>query len=107
MPIRVRSKASQARDESPVSIRHDYHDYLPSIAYDDDFRSTVKKLSTYATLHPFRLALTDWSSYFRAVIELPSTFEQLRTTAVGNPLRALVDHLVNSCTNPAIVNSLL
>lgn len=45
--------------------------------------------------------------YFKDVIELPSTFEQLRTTAAGNCLRVLVDHLSNSCDNPAIVNALL
>jgi len=45
--------------------------------------------------------------YFVDVIELPSTFEQLRTTAAGTPLRILVDHLAATCTNPAIVNALL
>jgi hypothetical protein len=45
--------------------------------------------------------------YFVDVIELPSTFEQLRTTAAGAPLRILVDHLAATCTNPAIVNALL
>ena len=47
------------------------------------------------------------NSFFRDVIELPSTFEQLRTTAAGNCLRVLVDHLSESCSNPAIVNALL
>lgn len=45
MPIRVRSRAKTIRDESPISIRPDYEDHLPTIAYDDDFRTTVKKLS--------------------------------------------------------------
>lgn len=45
--------------------------------------------------------------YFTDVIELPSTFEQLRTTEAGNCVRVLVDHLSDNCTNPAIVNALL
>lgn len=45
--------------------------------------------------------------YFTDVIELPSTFEQLRTTSAGNPLRTLVEHLGRACSNPAIVNALL
>ncbi len=45
--------------------------------------------------------------YFYDAIELPSTFEQLRTTAAGNCIRVLVDHLNDTCTNPAIVNALL
>lgn len=45
--------------------------------------------------------------YIVDVIQLPSTFEQLRTTAAGDGLRALVDHLGDTCTNPAIVNALL
>lgn len=47
------------------------------------------------------------TSYFVDAIELPSTFEQLRTTPAGAPLRILVDHLTATCTNPAIVNALL
>lgn len=46
-------------------------------------------------------------SYIGEAITLPSTFEQLRTTSVGDSLRVLVDHLSNTCTNPAIVNALL
>jgi hypothetical protein len=45
--------------------------------------------------------------YFVQVIELPSTFEQLRTTAAGTSLRILVDHLAATCNNPGIVNALL
>ena len=41
------------------------------------------------------------------IIQLPSTFEQLRTTSAGDGLRLLVDHLSETCTNPAIVNALL
>ncbi|UNI13384.1 hypothetical protein JDV02_000132 [Purpureocillium takamizusanense] len=89
MPIRVRSKAQPVRDMSPVSARMDFD--LPDIAEDDSFRQVVRKLSTY----------------FYDAIELPSTFEQLRTTAAGNCIRVLVDHLNNTCTNPAIVNALL
>ncbi|GJN76664.1 hypothetical protein PLIIFM63780_000150 [Purpureocillium lilacinum] len=89
MPIRVRSKAQPVRDMSPVSARMDFD--MPDIAEDDSFRNVVRKLSTY----------------FYDAIELPSTFEQLRTTAAGNCIRVLVDHLNDTCTNPAIVNALL
>uniref|UniRef100_A0A0D2XWT1 Calcium channel YVC1-like C-terminal transmembrane domain-containing protein n=1 Tax=Fusarium oxysporum (strain Fo5176) TaxID=660025 RepID=A0A0D2XWT1_FUSOF len=94
MPIKVKSKKLPApREGSPVSIRHldEYERDLPDIGTHDNFRDVVKKLSLY----------------FVDVIELPSTFEQLRTTAAGTPLRILVDHLAATCTNPAIVNALL
>ena len=45
--------------------------------------------------------------YFVEVIQLPSTFEQLRTTSAGDGLRVLVEHLHTTCSNPAIVNGLL
>lgn len=51
--------------------------------------------------------LTRLSSFLTARILLPSTFEQLRTTSVGDALRELVLHLSRNCTNPAIVNALL
>ncbi|KAK7427482.1 hypothetical protein QQZ08_006088 [Neonectria magnoliae] len=93
MPIKVKSKKlPPSREPSPVdAVRFDSELELPDIAADDDFRQVVKKLSLY----------------FVDVIELPSTFEQLRTTAAGNCLRVLVDHLAETCTNPAIVNALL
>lgn len=47
------------------------------------------------------------SRYIAENIRMPSTFEQLRTTAAGDCLRHLVDHLVLSCDHPAIVNALL
>ncbi|RSL71950.1 hypothetical protein CEP54_001040 [Fusarium duplospermum] len=91
-PIKVKSKKLAApREGSPVSIRPDCEYDLPDIAFDDSFRDVVKKLSLY----------------FVDAIELPSTFEQLRTTPAGAPLRILVDHLTATCTNPAIVNALL
>ncbi|RSL39597.1 hypothetical protein CEP53_013947 [Fusarium sp. AF-6] len=91
-PIKVKSKKLAApREGSPVSIRPDCEYELPDIAFDDSFRDVVKKLSLY----------------FVDAIELPSTFEQLRTTPAGAPLRILVDHLTATCTNPAIVNALL
>lgn len=46
-------------------------------------------------------------SYITAAITQPSTFEQLRSTSYGNNIRTLVDHLVDNCTNPAIVNAVL
>ncbi|TWU72779.1 hypothetical protein ED733_003471 [Metarhizium rileyi] len=89
MPIRLRMRPQPVRDHSPISARYDFD--MPEIAEDDSFRDVVKKLSLY----------------FTDVIELPSTFEQLRTTEVGNCVRVLVDHLSDYCTNPAIVNALL
>ncbi|KAF4982451.1 hypothetical protein FZEAL_1969 [Fusarium zealandicum] len=91
-PIKVKSKKlPAAREGSPVSLRPESEYELPDIAANDSFRDVVKKLSLY----------------FVDVIELPSTFEQLRTTAAGSPLRILVDHLAATCTNPATVNALL
>ncbi|KAF4778897.1 ion transporter [Colletotrichum scovillei] len=91
MPIRVKSKKMpKSRDMSPVSMHFDTFE-LPDIDTDDTFREVVKKLSVY----------------FTDVIVLPSTFEQLRTTQAGEPLRVLVDHLNATCTNRAIVNALL
>ncbi len=46
-------------------------------------------------------------SYIAETIQLPSTFEQLRTTTSGDGIRILVDHLGRTCTHPAIVNALL
>ncbi|KAM0202788.1 hypothetical protein ACHAPA_000783 [Fusarium lateritium] len=93
MPIKVKSKKLPApREGSPISIsHHDYERELPDIATSDCFRDVVKKLSLY----------------FVEAIELPSTFEQLRTTAAGTSLRILVDHLAATCNNPGIVNALL
>lgn len=45
--------------------------------------------------------------YIADTVRLPSTFEQLRTTAAGDGLRTLVEHLGHTCTHPAIVNALL
>ncbi|WYZ45947.1 hypothetical protein EsH8_IX_000172 [Colletotrichum jinshuiense] len=91
MPIRVKSKKlPKSRDLSPVSMHFDTFE-LPDIETADTFREVVKKLSVY----------------FTDVVVLPSTFEQLRTTAAGEPLRVLVEHLTDTCSNPAIVNALL
>ncbi|KAH7353228.1 hypothetical protein B0T11DRAFT_286462 [Plectosphaerella cucumerina] len=90
MPLRVKSRPGPAREPSPVSIHFDACE-LPDIEQDDNFRVVIKKLAVY----------------FGDVIQLPSTFEQLRTTSAGDCLRILVDHLNNTCTNPAIVNALL
>lgn len=54
----------------------------------------------------FLLVLTDLR-FFAEAIDLPSSFEQLRTTSAGDCLRLLVDHLGKTCTNLAIVNALL
>ncbi|KAL2164908.1 hypothetical protein VTH06DRAFT_204 [Thermothelomyces fergusii] len=96
MPIRVRSKAQHAealRTPSPSGVAHygRWGAELPDISPDDSFRLLVKKLSVY---------IAD-------VVQLPVTFEQLRTTSAGDGLRTLVDHLGRNCTHPAIVNALL
>jgi len=64
---------------------------LPIIRDDDNFVQAVKSLS----------------AYFVDEIHLPSTFEQLRTTAAGNKIRYLVEHLVRTVKNPVIINALL
>ncbi|KAH6895721.1 hypothetical protein B0T10DRAFT_397222 [Thelonectria olida] len=90
MPIKIKSKQiPPQREGSPVPARSDFD--LPDIDKEDSFRDVVKKLSIY----------------FTDSIELPSNFEQLRTTPAGACLRVLTDHLANSCTNSAIVNALL
>ncbi|KAJ2900593.1 uncharacterized protein MKZ38_002389 [Zalerion maritima] len=93
MPVRVRSRAmtndGAARSPSPTLVHHEGDP--PEIGDNDTFREVIKKLSIF---------LTD-------VITLPSTFEQLRTTAAGDCLRFLVDYLSANCKNPSIVNSLL
>ncbi|KAL1843049.1 hypothetical protein VTJ49DRAFT_3184 [Mycothermus thermophilus] len=96
MPIRVKSRVPQGdgahRTPSPRGrIVRTIDAELPDIADDDCFRVLVKKLSVY---------IAD-------VVELPVTFEQLRTTSAGDGLRVLVDHLGRNCTHPAIVNALL
>ncbi|XP_044724068.1 ion transport protein [Hirsutella rhossiliensis] len=89
MPIRLRAKPLATRDMSPVSVRLEFD--LPEIEDDDSFRQVATKLSVY----------------FVDAIELPSTFEQLRTTPAGNCVRVLVDHLKATCRNPATVHALL
>lgn len=79
------------RTPSPLSRQVRFGPDLPDITFDDSFREVVKKLSIYVA----------------GTVELPCTFEQLRTTAAGDGLRALVEHLVRTCTHPAIVNALL
>ncbi|KAI6382074.1 hypothetical protein MCOR25_000951 [Pyricularia grisea] len=95
MPLRVKSKpaAQQAnsRVRSPSPIGRHLDSKLPDIEDGDSFRELTKKLSVYIA----------------AVVRLPYTFEQLRTTAAGEALIVLVQHLSTCCKNPAIVNSLL
>ncbi|XWW93897.1 hypothetical protein V2A60_001836 [Cordyceps javanica] len=82
--------ADMTREESVDDlVPSDYP--LPVINDDEEFRSVINKLSIY----------------FRSVIELPSTFEQLRTTAAGACLRDLANHLADTCHNLLIVNALL
>lgn len=95
MPIRVKSRKPAGADEpprspSPMGQRFDSC-RLPDIGDDDSFRDMIKKLSIY----------------FNAVVVLPVTFEQLRTTSAGQGLRTLVEHLSMECSHPAIVNALL
>ncbi|KAB5572168.1 hypothetical protein GE09DRAFT_659989 [Coniochaeta sp. 2T2.1] len=94
MPIRVKIRPlshheNGTRTPSPFGGR--YYGEFPDIAHDDSFREVIKKLSVFIS----------------EVVDLPSSFEQLRTTSAGDGLRHLVDHLSRTCTNPAIVNSLL
>ncbi|KAK4200985.1 hypothetical protein QBC40DRAFT_278947 [Triangularia verruculosa] len=95
MPIRVKSRPGAQRTESlrtpSPRPKFGFVAELPEISEEDTFREVVKKLSIY---------IAD-------TVQLPSTFEQLRTTAAGDGLRALVDHLGRTCTHPAIVNALL
>ncbi|KAH8651620.1 hypothetical protein BGZ60DRAFT_520195 [Tricladium varicosporioides] len=64
---------------------------LPNIGLEDHFVEIVRSLSIF----------------FVDEITLPSTFEQFRTTAAGNKLRHLVDHLVITCKNQIIISALL
>lgn len=64
---------------------------LPEIGPKDPFVKVVKALLPY----------------FVHEISMPSTFDQLRTAAAGHKIRALVDHLVLSVTNPGLINALL
>ncbi|KAK8059393.1 calcium channel YVC1 [Apiospora saccharicola] len=93
MPIRVKVRPMSQGDRAPSPHwdNGQYDSDLPDIAYEDQFRDVVKKLSLY---------IAD-------VIYVPSTFEQLRTTSNGDCLRTLVDHLSTNVTNPSIVNALL
>lgn len=62
---------------------------------DSSMKDSVQTLTTFP------------DSYFNAVVVLPVTFEQLRTTSAGQGLRNLVEHLSMECSHPAIVNALL
>ncbi|RCI10409.1 hypothetical protein L249_4354 [Ophiocordyceps polyrhachis-furcata BCC 54312] len=89
MPIRVKSRPLPTRDFSPVSARADFD--LPDMNDKDSFRQVATKLS----------------AYFVDAIEMPSTFEQLRTTIAGNCIGELVDHLHSNPLNLATVHALL
>ncbi|KAK3389316.1 hypothetical protein B0H63DRAFT_97076 [Podospora didyma] len=96
MPLRVKSRVPQGGDAelrtpSPFGRRVRFGSELPDIVAEDNFRLIVKKLSIYIA----------------ETVQLPSTFEQLRTTTAGDGLRTLVEHLGQTCTHPAIVNALL
>ncbi|KGQ07824.1 Calcium channel YVC1 [Beauveria bassiana D1-5] len=117
-----------ARDESVDTAPYDWCP-LPDINDDDEFRSVIKKLSMYAAFPLFFIAdvgangLSTLISqthqatasvanhelpsrrYFDSAIELPSTFEQLRTTPAGACLRDLANHLAETCQNPLIAGS--
>ncbi|KAK0715564.1 hypothetical protein B0H67DRAFT_645298 [Lasiosphaeris hirsuta] len=96
MPLRVKSRPLSGADggwrtPSPFGRQVRFGPELPDIETDDAFREVVKKLSIYIA----------------ETVQLPSTFEQLRTTTAGDGLRTLVEHLNRTCTHPAIVNALL
>lgn len=117
MPIRVKSRKQPGADDpprspSPMGQRFDACK-LPDIQDDDSFREMIKKLSVYVRncwfIYEMFCPNTNNSpgSYFNAVVVLPVTFEQLRTTSAGQGLRNLVEHLSMECSHPAIVNALL
>ncbi|KAI0834134.1 ion transporter [Hypoxylon sp. FL0890] len=91
MPIRVKSRALPTPDRASSPISSHQEIQLPDIGHEDGFRDVIKKLS----------------AYIAAVVFMPSTFEQLRTTSAGDDLRTLVEYLSDRVTNPAIVNALL
>ncbi|KAK0636976.1 hypothetical protein B0T17DRAFT_613630 [Bombardia bombarda] len=95
MPLRVKSRPlpidAGMRTPSPHAKQTRFGPELPDISAADSFRDLIKKLSIY---------IAD-------TVQLPSTFEQLRTTSAGDGLRHLVEHLGHTCTHPAIVNALL
>lgn len=76
---------------TPFYLEQHAETKLPKIGRNDQFVDIVKALSVY----------------FVDEIHIPSTFEQLRTTSAGNKIRVLVEHLLDSVTNPAIINALL
>ncbi|KAK3318977.1 hypothetical protein B0H66DRAFT_517428 [Apodospora peruviana] len=95
MPLRVKSRPVPSELPLPTPSPGKHFSRvgaeLPDISVEDSFREIVKKLSIYIA----------------ECIQLPSTFEQLRTTTAGDDLRHLVEHLGHTCTHPAIVNALL
>ncbi|KAJ2901831.1 Calcium channel-like protein [Zalerion maritima] len=92
MPLRLKAqKQGGQRDESPTPGEYHVEWDLPHVGQDEPFQEVIKKLTLY----------------FTDVIDLPSSFEQLRTTSAGDGLRVLVDHLGKTCTNRAIVSALL
>ncbi|KAI0404151.1 ion transporter [Xylaria palmicola] len=92
MPVRVKSLAMPGERLASPHRGFDHSDVeLPTIAHDDCFRDVVKKISSYIT----------------EVVDMPATFEQLRTTSAGDELHDLVEYLSVEVTNPAIINALL
>jgi len=49
----------------------------------------------------------DLSTYFIDVIQVPHTFEQLRTASVGHILRPLITALSDTCHHLEVVSALL
>ncbi|KAI6783326.1 Calcium channel-like protein [Emericellopsis cladophorae] len=97
MPLRLKAQRQGERDESPApeAYRHEWD--LPHIEQHESFQEVIKKLSLHVSNN----------SFFTDVVDLPSSFEQLRTTSAGDGLMALVEHLGHTCTNRTIVSALL
>ncbi|KAI4103795.1 MAG: hypothetical protein LQ339_004127 [Xanthoria mediterranea] len=82
--------------QTPISegLRTGQMDWLPPVPLIEDDQ-------------PFSEVVRELSQYFVDAIEVPHTFEQLRTASVGNILRPLVGSLSDRCHHPGIVSALM
>lgn len=118
MPIRVKSRPGPGagdapRSPSPAGQHHvTFFEDFPDVTDHDSFRELIRKLSlcvhfTWKSSREAHLLTTFPHRHFNEIILLPVTFEQLRTTSAGAGVQNLVEHLSDTCRNPAIVNALL
>ncbi|KZF19398.1 hypothetical protein L228DRAFT_263732 [Xylona heveae TC161] len=68
---------------------------------------TVVELPTFEDNEAFGSIVRKLSYFFVTAIETPHTFEDLRSSVVGRPLRQLVKYLTVEVHHPAIVSALL